>query len=157
MYLSSPWFINSLYLACVLTLQSTNALRSFSRSSGPLLHAFPPGPHMCGCSCPHQSLYPAGFLLLRIRQSPELLTVRLILRSVILRGYADLSFSDVGVCMSITPSHMCVCVCACVCTRVTLVLITPQHSRHSYFREGPQLSCGQKDKTLPSNLSYNSG
>ena len=115
MYLSSPWFINSLYLACVLTLQSINALRPFSRSSGPLLHAFPPGPHMCGCSCPHQSLYPAGFLLLRRRQSPELLTVRLILRSVILRGSADLSFSDVGVCMSVTPSHVCVCVCVCVC------------------------------------------
>ena len=118
MCLSSPWFINSLYLAHVLTLQSTNALRSFSRSPGPLLPAFPPGPHVCSCSCSHRSLYPAGFLLLRRRQSPELLTVRLSLRSVILRGSADLSFSDVGVCLHVTPSHTCVCACVCVHTCV---------------------------------------
>ena len=116
MCLSSPWSINSLYLAHVLTLQSTNALRSFSRSPGPLLPAFPPGPHVCSCSCSHRSLYPAGFLLLRRRQSPELLTVRLSLRSVILRGSADLSFSDVGVCLHVTPSHTCVCACVCVHT-----------------------------------------
>ena len=110
MYLSSLWFINSLYLACVPNLQRTNALCSFSRSPGPLLPHFPPGPHMCICSCPHQSLYPAGFLLFRRRQSPELLIVRLILRSVILTSSADLSFSDAEVCVRVTPTHMCVCV-----------------------------------------------